>query len=121
KTTAEAMTEANWMLEQLRKGNINVNIVVACKIANDSLPKDKSTLTAIVQAFNKTLSDAGYRNTCDFSSFEYFNDRFVSSSRYKWIDYNGKDKPANADAWLFEKKFDGKNISCSKSYNSIFV
>lgn len=121
KTTAEAMTEANWMLEQLRKGNINVNIVVACKITNDSLPKDKSTLTAIVQAFNKTLSDAGYKNTCDFSAFDWFNDRFASSARYRWMIYEGANKPDNADAWQFKKNFDDKNISCSKSYNSIFV
>lgn len=121
KTTADAVTEANWALEQLRKNNVNVNIVVACKIADGGLPKEKNILTAIVQAFNKALSDAGYKNTCDFSAFDWFNDRFASSARYRWVIYEGANKPANADAWQFKKNFDNKNISCSKSYNSIFV
>lgn len=121
KTTADAVTEANWALEQLRKNNVNVNIVVACKIADGGLPKEKNILTAIVQAFNKTLSDAGYKNTCDFSAFDWFNDRFASSARYRWVIYEGANKPANADAWQFKKNFDNENISCSKSYNSIFV
>lgn len=121
KTTADAVAEANWALEQLRKNNVNVNIVVACKIADGSLPKEKNILTAIVQAFNKTLSDAGYKNTCDFSAFDWFNDRFTSSARYRWVIYEGANKPANADAWQFKKNFDNKNISCNKSYNSIFV
>lgn len=121
KTTADAVTEANWALEQLRKNNVNVNIVVACKIADGGLPKEKNILTAIVQAFNKTLSDAGYKNTCDFSAFDWFNDRFASSARCRWVIYEGANKPANADAWQFKKNFDNKNISCSKSYNSIFV
>lgn len=121
KTTADAVTEANWALEQLRKNDVNVNVIVACKISNDSLPQEKRTLTAIVQAFNKTLSDAGYKNTCDFSAFDWFNDRFTSSARYRWVIYEGEEKPANADAWQFKKNFDNKNISCNKSYNSIFV
>lgn len=121
KTTADAVTEANWALEQLRKNNVNVNIVVACKIADGGLPKEKNILTAIVQAFNKALSDAGYKNTCDFSAFDWFNDCFASSARYRWVIYEGANKPANADAWQFKKNFDNKNISCSKSYNSIFV
>lgn len=121
KTIADAVTEANWALEQLRKNDVNVNVIVACKISNDSLPQEKRTLTAIVQAFNKTLSDAGYKNTCDFSAFDWFNDRFTSSARYRWVIYEGEEKPANADAWQFKKNFDNKNISCNKSYNSIFV
>ena len=120
-TTNGAVAEANWFVKQMQAFNISKSVVVACDVEDDVLSKNKATLTAVVQAFNKTLSDNGYLNTCDYAPASWFGARFDSSGKYKWIASWGSNRPANSDAWQFTDSFDGQELDCSRSYNNIFV
>lgn len=120
-TVDGAVAEANWFIKQMQAFNISKSVVVACDVEDGVLSKNKATLTAVVQAFNKTLSDNGYLNTCDYAPSSWFDARFDSSGKYKWIASWGSNRPANSDAWQFTDSFDGQELDCSRSYNNIFV
>ncbi|GAB9260887.1 hypothetical protein CANFE03_05470 [Ligilactobacillus animalis] len=120
-TATQAIDEANHFIEQLKANDLPNNIIVAVDVEDNVLSSDKATLTAVVQSFNKTVSDAGYTNTCDYAPISWFNDRFESSAKYKWIASWGSVKPDNADAWQFTKNFAGIDLDCNKSYNKAFL
>ena len=120
-TATQAIDEANHFVRQIQANDLPNDIIVAVDVEDNVLSSDKATLTAVVQAFNKTVSDAGYTNTCDYAPLSWFNDRFESSAKYKWIASWGNTKPKNADAWQFTEEFAGTNLDCSKSYNKAFV
>lgn len=120
-TVTQAIDEANHFVRQIQANDLSNDIIVAVDVEDDVLSSDKATLTAVVQAFNKTMSGAGYANTCDYAPLSWFNDRFESSAKYKWIVSWGDAKPTSADAWQFTEKFAGTNLDCSKSYNKVFV
>ncbi len=117
----KAIDEANHFVRQIQAANLSSDIIVAVDVEDDILPKDKAKLTAIVQAFNKTVSDAGYTKTCDYAPLSWFGTRFESSAKYKWIASWGDNKPSDADAWQFTKNFAGLNLDCSRSYNKEFL
>lgn len=121
-SVADAQAEAHWFLGKLKAKGIPTTAVVSCDVEDGSLAKDKATLTAEVDAFNKVLSDAGYVNTCDYSSASWFSSRFDSHAKYKWVaSWGASSKPAIADAWQYTDKYNGAILDCSYSYNQIFV
>lgn len=121
-SVADAQAEAHWFLGKLKAKGIPTTAVVSCDVEDSSLAKDKATLTAEVDAFNKVLSDAGYVNTCDYSSASWFSSRFDSHAKYKWVaSWGASSKPAIADAWQYTDKYNGAILDCSYSYNQIFV
>lgn len=121
-SVADAQAEARWFLGKLKAKGIPTTAVVSCDVEDSSLAKDKATLTAEVDAFNKVLSDAGYVNTCDYSSASWFSSRFDSHAKYKWVaSWGASSKPAIADAWQYTDKYNGASLDCSYSYNQIFV
>lgn len=121
-SVADAQAEAQWFLGKLKAKGIPTTAVVSCDVEDSSLTKDKATLTAEVDAFNKVLSDAGYVNTCDYSSASWFSNRFDSHAKYKWVaSWGASSKPAIADAWQYTDKYNGASLDCSYSYNQIFV
>lgn len=121
-SVADAQAEAHWFLDKLKAKGIPTSAVVSCDVEDGSLTKDKAALTAEVDAFNKVLSDAGYVNTCDYSSASWFGSRFDSHAKYKWVaSWGASSKPAIADAWQYTDKYNGAILDCSYSYNQIFV
>lgn len=117
RTVAQAIAEANYFIDQVKATGLSNDSVLAVDVEDNVLPNDKATLTAIVQAFNKTVSDAGYTKTCDYAPLSWFGTRFESSAKYKWIASWGDIKPEGADAWQFTKDFAGLKLDCSRSYN----
>lgn len=121
-SVADAQAEAHWFLGKLKAKGIPTTAVVSCDVEDSSLAKDKATLTAEVDAFNKVLSDAGYVNACDYSSASWFSSRFDSHAKYKWVaSWGASSKLAIADAWQYTDKYNGASLDCSYSYNQIFV
>lgn len=121
-SVSDAQAEAQWFLSKLKAKGVPTSAVVSCDVEDSSLAKDKATLTAEVDAFNKVLSDAGYVNTCDYSSASWFSSRFDSHAKYKWVaSWGASSKPAIADAWQYTDKYNGASLDCSYSYNQIFV
>lgn len=121
-SVADAQAEAHWFLDKLKAKGIPTSAVVSCDVEDGSLTKDKAALTAEVDAFNKVLSDAGYVNTCDYSSASWFSSRFDSHAKYKWVaSWGASSKPAIADAWQYTDKYNGAILDCSYSYNQVFV
>lgn len=121
-SVADAQAEAHWFLDKLKAKGIPTSAVVSCDVEDGSLTKDKAALTAEVDAFNKVLSDAGYVNTCDYSSASWFGSRFDSHAKYKWVaSWGASSKPAIADAWQYTDNYNGAILDCSYSYNQIFV
>lgn len=121
-SVADAQEEAQWFLGKLKAKGIPTSAVVSCDVEDGSLTKDKAALTAEVDAFYKVLTDAGYTNTCDYSSASWFSSRFDSHAKYKWIaSWGASSKPAIADAWQYTDKYNGAILDCSYSYNQIFV
>lgn len=120
-SVSDAQAEAKWFLSKLKAKGISTSAVVSCDIEDGSLTKDKAALTAEVDAFYKVLTDAGYTNTCDYSSASWFSSRFDSHAKYKWIaSWGASSRPAGADAWQYTDKY-GASLDCSYSYNQIFV
>lgn len=121
-SVSDAQAEAQWFLSKLKAKGVPTSAVVSCDVEDGSLTKDKAALTAEVDAFNKVLSDAGYVNTCDYSSASWFSNRFDSHAKYKWVaSWGASSKPAIADAWQYTDKYNGASLDCSYSYNQIFV
>ncbi len=121
-SVSDAQAEAQWFLSKLKAKGIPTSAVVSCDVEDGSLTKDKAALTAEVDAFYKVLTDAGYTNTCDYSSASWFSSRFDSHAKYKWIaSWGASSKPAIADAWQYTDKYNGAILDCSYSYNQIFV
>lgn len=121
-SVSDAQAEAQWFLSKLKAKGISTSAVVSCDVEDGSLTKDKAALTAEVDAFYKVLTDAGYTNTCDYSSASWFSSRFDSHAKYKWIaSWGASAKPAGADAWQYTDKYNGASLDCSYSYNQIFV
>lgn len=121
-SVSDAQAEAQWFLSKLKAKGIPTSAVVSCDVEDGSLTKDKAALTAEVDAFYKVLTDAGYTNTCDYSSASWFSSRFDSHAKYKWIaSWGASAKPAGADAWQYTDKYNGASLDCSYSYNQIFV
>lgn len=119
-SVSDAQAEAQWFLSKLKAKGVPTSAVVSCDVEDGSLTKDKAALTAEVDAFNKVLTDAGYTNTCDYSS--WFSSRFDSHAKYKWVaSWGASSKPAIADAWQYTDKYNGAILDCSYSYNQIFV
>ena len=121
-SVSDAQAEAQWFLSKLKAKGVPTSAVVSCDVEDGSLTKDKAALTAEVDAFYKVLTDAGYTNTCDYSSASWFSSRFDSHAKYKWIaSWGASSKPAIADAWQYTDKYNGAILDCSYSYNQIFV
>ncbi len=121
-SVSDAQAEAQWFLSKLKAKGIPTSAVVSCDVEDGSLTKDKAALTAEVDAFYKVLTDAGYTNTCDYSSASWFSSRFDSHAKYKWIaSWGASAKPAGADAWQYTDKYNGASLDCNYSYNQIFV
>lgn len=121
-SVSDAQAEAQWFLSKLKAKGIPTSAVVSCDVEDGSLTKDKAALTAEVDAFYKVLTDAGYANTCDYSSASWFSSRFDSHAKYKWIaSWSASSRPAGADAWQYTDKYNGAILDCSYSYNQIFV
>lgn len=121
-SVSDAQDEAQWFLSKLKAKGIPTSAVVSCDVEDGSLTKDKAALTAEVDAFYKVLTDAGYTNTCDYSSASWFSSRFDSHAKYKWIaSWSASSRPAGADAWQYTDKYNGAILDCSYSYNQIFV
>lgn len=121
-SVSDAQAEAQWFLSKLKAKGVPTSAVVSCDVEDGSLTKDKAALTAEVDAFYKVLTDAGYTNTCDYSSASWFNSRFDSHAKYKWIaSWGASAKPAGADAWQYTDKYNGASLDCNYSYNQIFV
>lgn len=121
-SVSDAQAEAKWFLSKLKAKGISTSAVVSCDVEDGSLTKDKAALTAEVDAFYKVLTDAGYTNTCDYSSASWFSSRFESHAKYKWVaSWGASSKPAIADAWQYTDKYNGASLDCSYSYNQIFV
>ena len=121
-SVSDAQAEAQWFLSKLKAKGIPTSAVVSCDVEDGSLTKDKAALTAEVDAFYKVLTDAGYTNTCDYSSASWFSSRFDSHAKYKWIaSWSASSRPAGADAWQYTDKYNGAILDCSYSYNQIFV
>ena len=121
-SVSDAQAEAQWFLSKLKAKGIPTSAVVSCDVEDGSLTKDKAALTAEVDAFYKVLTDAGYTNTCDYSSASWFSSRFDSHAKYKWIaSWGASSRPAGADAWQYTDKYNGASLDCSYSYNQIFV
>lgn len=121
-SVSDAQAEAQWFLSKLKAKGVPTSAVVSCDVEDGSLTKDKAALTAEVDAFNKVLTDAGYTNTCDYSSASWFSSRFDSHAKYKWVaSWGASSKPAIADAWQYTDKYNGASLDCSYSYNQIFV
>lgn len=121
-SVSDAQAEAQWFLSKLKAKGIPTSAVVSCDVEDGSLTKDKAALTAEVDAFYKVLTDAGYTNTCDYSSASWFSSRFESHAKYKWVaSWGASSKPAIADAWQYTDKYNGASLDCSYSYNQIFV
>lgn len=120
-SVSDAQAEAQWFLSKLKAKGVPTSAVVSCDVEDGSLTKDKAALTAEVDAFYKVLTDAGYTNTCDYSSASWFSSRFDSHAKYKWIaSWGASSRPAGADAWQYTDKY-GASLDCSYSYNQIFV
>ena len=126
-TVAGAQLEAKYFLSALQANSIDKNTIVACDIESGTLPSDKSTLTSMMTAFYKILTDAGYSNTADYGSSSWFNSRFdhtATGAKYSWIaawSDSMSYKPANADAWQFSDNWNGLNVDASYSYNQAFI
>lgn len=121
-SVSDAQAEAQWFLSKLKAKGIPTSAVVSCDVEDGSLTKDKAALTAEVDAFYKVLTDAGYTNTCDYSSASWFSSRFDSHAKYKWVaSWGASSKPTIADAWQYTNKYNGAILDCSYSYNQIFV
>lgn len=121
-SVSDAQAEAQWFLSKLKAKGVPTSAVVSCDVEDGSLTKDKAALTAEVDAFYKVLTDAGYTNTCDYSSASWFSSRFDSHAKYKWIaSWSASSRPAGADAWQYTDKYNGAILDCSYSYNQIFV
>lgn len=121
-SVSDAQAEAQWFLSKLKAKGVPTSAVVSCDVEDGSLTKDKAALTAEVDAFYKVLTDAGYTNTCDYSSASWFSSRFDSHAKYKWVaSWGASSKPAIADAWQYTDKYNGASLDCSYSYNQIFV
>lgn len=121
-SVSDAQAEAQWFLSKLKAKGIPTSAVVSCDVEDGSLTKDKAALTAEVDAFYKVLTDAGYTNTCDYSSASWFSSRFDSHAKYKWVaSWGASSRPAGADAWQYTDKYNGAILDCSYSYNQIFV
>lgn len=126
-TVAGAQLEAKYFLSELQANSIDKNAIVACDIESGTLPKDKDTLTSMITAFYKILTDAGYSNTADYGSSSWFSSRFdhtATGAKYSWNaawSDSMNDKPANADAWQFSNNWNGLNVDASYSYNQAFI
>ena len=121
-SVSDAQAEAQWFLSKLKAKGVPTSAVVSCDVEDGSLTKDKAALTAEVDAFYKVLTDAGYTNTCDYSSASWFSSRFDSHAKYKWVaSWGASSKPAIADAWQYTDRYNGASLDCSYSYNQIFV
>ena len=121
-SVSDAQAEAQWFLSKLKAKGVPTSAVVSCDVEDGSLTKDKAALTAEVDSFYKVLTDAGYTNTCDYSSASWFSSRFDSHAKYKWIaSWGASAKPAGADAWQYTDKYNGASLDCNYSYNQIFV
>lgn len=121
-SVSDAQAEAQWFLSKLKAKGIPTSAVVSCDVEDGSLTKDKAALTAEVDAFYKVLTDAGYTNTCDYSSASWFSSRFDSHAKYKWVaSWGASSRPAGVDAWQYTDKYNGAILDCSYSYNQIFV
>ena len=121
-SVSDAQAEAQWFLSKLKAKGVPTSAVVSCDVEDGSLTKDKAALTAEVDAFYKVLTDAGYTNTCDYSSASWFSSRFDSHAKYKWVaSWGASSRPAGADAWQYTDKYNGAILDCSYSYNQIFV
>ena len=121
-SVSDAQDEAQWFLSKLKAKGIPTSAVVSCDVEDGSLTKDKAALTAEVDAFYKVLTDAGYTNTCDYSSASWFSSRFDSHAKYKWVaSWGASSRPAGVDAWQYTDKYNGAILDCSYSYNQIFV
>ena len=126
-TVSGAQSEAQYFLSKLQANSIDKNTIVACDIESGTLPSDKSTLTSMITAFYKVLTDAGYSNTVDYASASWFSSRFnhtATGAKYSWIaawSDSMSNKPANADAWQFSDNWNGLNVDASYSYNKAFI
>ena len=121
-SVADATKEGQWYLKQLQKYNIPTNTIVSCDLEDSVLSSNKTTLTNELKAFYKVLTDAGYKNTTDYSTSSWFTSRFNSQGKYKWIASWGiANPPDGADAWQYNNKFNDINLDVDRSYNKAFI
>ena len=121
-SVADATNEGKWYLKQLQKYNVPKNTIVSCDLEDGVLSSNKTTLTNELKAFYKVLTDAGYKNTADYSSSSWMSTRFTSQGRYKWIASWGLTNPPNgADAWQYNNTFNGISLDVDRSYSKAFI
>lgn len=118
----DATDEAKWYLKQLQKYNVPTSTIVACDLEDKVLSTDKATLTNELKAFHKVLTDAGYKNTTDYSTSSWMSTRFTPQGKYKWIASWGiANPPSGADAWQYNNTFNGMSLDVDRSYNKVFI
>lgn len=121
-SVADATNEGKWYLKQLQKYNVPKNTIVSCDLEDGVLSSNKTTLTNELKAFYKVLTDAGYKNTADYSSSSWMSTRFTSQGKYKWIASWGISNPPNgADAWQYNNTFNGISLDVDRSYSKAFI
>lgn len=119
-TTGTAQGQA--FLAEIQALDLAKTAIVACDIEDSSLSSNLAALNSMITDFYKVLTDAGYTNTVDYAPASWFNSRFTSSAKYKWIaDIDVSTKPSGADAWQYTWTFNGGNLDCSYSYNKAFI
>ncbi|MGY5261906.1 phage tail spike protein [Lactiplantibacillus plantarum] len=115
-------SEAQYYLSQLQAKRIDKSLIVACDIEDPSLSTNESELNTELTAFFKVLTDAGYTNTCLYSSSSWFDTRFSSSlAKYTWEAAWGSTKPSSCSAWQYTDGFNGLSLDASKSYDKAFI
>lgn len=118
----DPVNEANYFLQQLRDRNISKDTLVILDVEAGGLSTNRDTLTNQMKQFYQVLINAGYTNTCDYSSGSWFDYRFNQAGKYKWIaSYGVKNSPNGANAWQFTSSWKNQHIDASYSYNRAFV
>lgn len=121
-SVADAVKEGEWYVKKLKEFNVPRDAIVACDLEDDGLPVSKETLTAELEAFYKVLISAGYTNTTDYSTEAWFDQRFDSQGKYKWIaSWGVEDVPEGADAWQYTNEFNDISLDVNRSYNKAFI
>ena len=117
-----ATQEAQFFLSKLQENNVNTSALVACYIGDGNLSTDKAVLDTVLSAFYSVLVSAGYINTVDYANASWFNVRFTSKAKFKWVvDTTSNNIPIIAGAWEYNNNFNNEGLQISKSFDKSFV